>query len=142
MADNKQRNYNWPRRGPAERRLHPRVRISFPIMVEVEDQPRIEGHTVDLGLGGVRAILTRYLPLFTRLSLTMELPVTGREEVMRFHPVQATVAVVRIEPDEEAEEDTEYDVSLAFTGVSDERDRIIGVFMLQTLLFDRDAELT
>lgn len=142
MGDRKSTRHHWPRRGPAERRLHPRVRVQFPIAIEDGDSPRIKGTTRDIGLGGVRVTLSRYLELFTRLSLTMELPVTDRDGDTDLEGVSATVAVVRVEPDEEVEDCDEYDVSLAFTGVSNERDRVIGTFMLQTLLFDQEAELT
>ncbi len=142
VGNRKSTLHHWPRRGPAERRLHPRVKVQFPIAIDDPDGPCVEGLTCDIGLGGVRVTLSRYLELFTRLPLTVEPPVTGREGEMSLQGVAATVAVVRIEPDEEVEDCEAYDVSLAFTGVSNERDRVIGTFMLQTLLFDQEAELT
>ena len=142
MSDPKKSNFTWPKRGPAERRLHPRVRVKFPILMEVEGEPRLEGMACDIGIGGVRGTVSHYIELFTRLALTLQLPTTARDGQMNMEIVEATVAVVRIEPDEETDGQVEYDVSLAFTGVSKDRDRIIGTFMLQTLLFDQLAEFT
>lgn len=138
----KRKSHDWPRRKSTERRVHPRVRMSFPIEVMIDPEaPPVRGLTLDLGLGGIRATIDRYLELFLRLQVRMDLPITERDGDVRMETVESTVAVVRIDPDEEGVEGTEYDVALAFTRSTPEQDRVIGTFLLQSLLFDPEAEL-
>ncbi len=135
-------SHKWPRRGPTERRIHPRVAVGFPITLNVDSNaPAVEGLTVDLSLGGIRVQLQRYIELFSRLAISMELPITGRDGEVQLERVRTTVAVVRIEPDEPGPPGTSHILSLAFTLPSPDQDRVIGTFLLQTLLFDPDSEL-
>jgi c-di-GMP-binding flagellar brake protein YcgR len=95
----------------------------------------------DIGLGGIRAVLPRYLELFSRFELALELPIADEHRDEEIQRVETAVAVVRIDPDEEMEDGTEYDVSLSFTRIDEQAQRVIGTFMLQRLLYDPDAEL-
>lgn len=141
MADWKPRKHTWPRRGATERRVHARVRVSFPISLEPdESETRFEGLATDLGLGGVRVELDRHLDLFSSLHLSMDLPVTNREGVAEMHTISAAAAVVRIEPDDASAEGP-FEASLSFSKPAPEIERVLATFMLQSLLFDPSAEL-
>jgi hypothetical protein len=117
------------------------VRVSFPITV---DDPSggslLEARSLDLGLGGIRAELDDYLELYTRVTLRFDLAVTRRDGTLETTPVEASAAMVRIDPGEPTA-GAKYDASFSFTRPSEDRDRNIAIFVLQMLLFDPKAEL-
>lgn len=116
--------------------------MSFPIRIGVDPKrPAINAQVHDLGLGGVRATIQRYVELFTRFEVTLQLPVMDQDGETSLHPISTTGALVRIEPDEEGEPGTDYDVAIAFTRITEEQERIIGLCQLQMLLFDPDCRV-
>ncbi|MDP6944259.1 MAG: PilZ domain-containing protein [Myxococcota bacterium] len=142
MATKRRTAFNWTRRPHTERRVHARVALEFPIDLALDPRrPPVPAVVTDVGLGGVRVRFDRYLELFQRFEVTMAIPVDGDGEETTLETVTVRVAVVRIEPDEEGPPDTEYDISLSFTRVSEAQQRAIAMFMLQRLLYDQDAEL-
>ena len=142
MATKRRTPFNWARRPNTERRVHARVRVDFPVELRLTpNEPPVFMMASDIGLGGIRAVLPRYLELFSRFELALELPIADAYSDDEIQRLQASVAVVRIEPDEEMEEGTEYDVSLSFTRIDEDAKRVIATFMLQRLLYDPNAEL-
>ena len=142
MASKRRNPFNWTRRPHTERRVHARVAIEFPIDLALDvSRPPVPAVVTDVGLGGVRIRFGRYLELFRRFEVTLSVPLDGYGDELRMEKLSVRVAVVRIEPDEEGPEDTEYDISLSFTRLTEPQQRIIAMFMLQRLLYDQDAEL-
>lgn len=142
MATSKRMDHSWTRRPHTERRAAPRVRASFPILLDIDDNaPPLQAMTLDLGMGGVRAEVPKYFELFTRYAIRFELPVTRRDGEIVMEPIETTVAIVRIEPDEEGPPGTVYDVGLAFSRLTEAEERTLALFQLQMLLFDADVEL-
>ena len=142
MATKRRTPFHWARRPNTERRVHARVRGDFPVELRLTpNEPPIFMMASDIGLGGIRAVLPRYLELFSRFELALELPIADAHSDDEIQRLQASVAVVRIEPDEEMEDGTEYDVSLSFTRIDEDAKRVIATFMLQRLLYDPNAEL-
>lgn len=142
MAAAHRHTHQWPRRPHTERRSSTRVSLSFPIRVGVDpNRPAIVAQVHDLGLGGVRATIGRYVELFTRFEVTMEFPVQDQNGETAMHPITTTGALVRIEPDEEGEPGTEYDVAISFTRITEEQERVIGLCQLQMLLFDPNCRV-
>ena len=142
MAVFRRQTHTWPRKRHTERRLYPRVSLAFPLSLEVvPDEPPVDGMTVDVGLGGVRLRIDRYLPLFARFQVAMDLPLTDRDGEVSWTTISTNAAVVRIDPDEEGDADTVYDVSLSFSKLDAEQERVMGTFLLQMLLFDPDAHV-
>ena len=142
MAAKRRKAYSWIRRPNTERRVHARVALEFPLDVALNTKtPSVPATVLDVGLGGVRVRFDRYLELFTRFNVSMHLPVSSEADDMEMETISTSVAVVRIEPDEEGPPETEYTISLAFTRLSEADQRVIAMFMLQRLLYDPDAEL-
>lgn len=104
-------------------------------------RPPVSAVVTNIGLGGVRIRFDRYLELFTRFEVSMQIPVNGDDDVTTMETIDARVAVVRVEPDEEGPPETEYDMSLSFTRLSEEQQRAVSIFMLQRLLYDADTSL-
>jgi len=123
--------------------VHARVALEFPIDLALDpNRPPVRAVATDIGLGGVRIRFKTYLELFTRFDVSMTLPIHGEDEDdTTLQEIASLVAVVRIEPDEEGPAETEYDISLSFTRLAEDQQRIIAMFMLQRLLYDADATL-
>ncbi len=142
MAHYKRRQHSWTRRPHTERRCYPRVRIRFPVDLEYDPKrPPLVGQSTDIGLGGLRAVYDRYFELFSRFRVEIEVPIQDRDGEMELHTISTTVAVVRVDPDEEGPEGTEYVVSLAFTRLEPDDERAMATFLLQMLLYDPDVEM-
>ena len=142
MAAARRQTHQWPRQPHTERRSATRVTMSFPIRVGVDPKrPPAYAQVHDLGLGGVRATIGKYVELFTRFEVTMELPVMDQDGETSLHKIQTTGALVRIEPDEEGESGTEYDVAISFSRITEEQERIIGLCQLQMLLYDPNCRV-
>ena len=142
MAAKRRTSFNWTRRPNTERRLHSRVALEFPIdLALAPKRPPVSAVVTNVGLGGVRIRFDRYLELFTRFEVSMQIPVNGDDDEVTLETIAARVAVVRVEPDEEGPPETEYDMSLSFTRLSETQRRAMAIFMLQRLLYDAEAAL-
>ncbi len=143
MAAKRRTRFNWTRRPNTERRLHPRVAIEFPIELALDPKrPTVAGVVTDVGLGGVRIRFGRYLELFSRFEVSIQIPVATNEDDLCMETITSRVAVVRVEPDEEGPPETEYDMSLAFTKLDERQQRALAIFLLQRILYDAEANLT
>ena len=132
----------WPKRAHTERRLWPRVRVRFPAHVAVSaDEPELECDVLDLGVGGVKLVLDRYVELFTRMPVAFGLPIERRDGTIDTVIVRATGVVVRIEPDEPAPEVTAHETGMALTGIGHDDERALAMFLLQRLQHDPETEL-
>lgn len=142
MAAKRRTSFNWTRRPNTERRIHSRVAVEFPIDMALDPKrPPVSGVVTNIGLGGVRIRFDRYLELFTRFEISIQIPVNGDDDQTSLETIKARVAVVRVEPDEEGPPETEYDMSLSFTRLSEAQQRAVAMFMLQRLLYDAEANL-
>ena len=142
MAPARRNSHQWPRQPHTERRRSTRVTMSFPMDVGLDPKrPALQAKVLDLSLGGVRVILDRYAELFSRFDVALEVPVTDPDGEVKMHRIETTGALVRIEPDEEAEPGTEYDAAIAFTRLTEEQERAIAMCQLQMLLFDPDCNV-
>lgn len=122
--------------------MHARVRVRFPVLIDPgPDAPSFNAEASNVGLGGLCVSADRALGLYQRVEVAFVVPVTGADSEVEMHPLGGVVAVVRIDPDDEPEEGEPIELGLEFSRQDPERDRVLGVFLLQTLLFDPDAEL-
>ena len=142
MAAKRRNRHSWTRRPNTERRIHPRVTLEFPIELSLNPKrPPVTATVTNVGLGGVRIRFDRYLELFTRFEISMEIPVNGDDDEVTLETIETRVAVVRVEPDEEGPPDTVYDMALSFTRLTETQQRALAMFSLQRLLYDAEANL-
>lgn len=104
-------------------------------------EPAIVGEVLDVAVGGLKAVVDRYVELFTRLPVALRVPVLDRDDDPTWTTVSTTAAVVRIEPDEEGDPGTVYAVSLSFSRLSADEERALALFLLQRLQIDPESEL-
>ena len=91
-------------------------------------------------MGGIRFFSPQMLDVFTMVNIAFEVPITEKDGTLVMHVFQIPVTVLRCEPDEPDDDIEEYDIALKFNDLSDERDRVLGLFMLQMHLFDPESE--
>jgi len=145
MQDWKGQKHSWPKRLPSERRLHPRVRTGFPVNLALQGDGVAEdlpGAVADISIGGLRVNVPRFVEQGTEAGLAMTLAVTNRDGEQELHHFDAPVRIVQVAPETALADAEEYELSLQFTDHDLERERLIGVFMLQTLLFQPEAKLS
>ena len=138
----KRLKHTWPKRGPAERRLHPRLRARIPVVVDPGKQSAsLSCWTADVTVGGLKLLSERYLDVFTFVNIAFEVPITGRDGEVSVHLIEVVATVMRISPDDPDEEVEAYEVALKFNGRDDTRDGLIANYMLQMHLYDPGSNL-
>ena len=106
---------------PPDKRKHPRFRDRLTLRSLSQDHEVAEMSTTDLSLGGVHVVASRFLPLMTRVEITLLLP---PEEATDSGPrsVRAEAVVVRIHPPQ-AETVTDHYLIALFFSRMEQRDR-------------------
>lgn len=103
---------DWP---DQDRRRAPRVRARVVLSSEKDGEPFIM-ETVDISVSGAYCVVDRFVPLMSRVSISMELPEQGSSAAGRM--VQAEGIVVRVEPEEDALDNSPgYRLALFFSHV-------------------------
>lgn len=88
-----------------------------------------ECQCINISLGGIYCTLSAPVPLYTRMEVTLALPITDGEGTTREIPVSFEGAVVRIEDPPEGEEGVR--AALVFQGMDDDTEWVIGKYLLQ-----------
>jgi len=108
---------------PNEKRRHPRVRDRLTLRSSSPEAGSVDMSTINLSLGGVQVITQRYLPLMTRVEVTLHLPPeAGRESGPV--PVKSEAVVVRIQPAHPTPESRSFEMALFFSRM-EQRDRSV-----------------
>ena len=104
-----------------EKRSHPRVKDRLTLRSTSSAQGASEMSTTDLSLGGAQVVASRFVPLMTRVEVTLLLPPEeGIESGPR--PVRAEAVVVRVHPPAPQAETEHYQIALFFSHM-EQRDR-------------------
>jgi c-di-GMP-binding flagellar brake protein YcgR len=104
-----------------EKRSHPRVKDRLTLRSTSPAEGASEMSTTDLSLGGAQVVASRFVPLMTRVEVTLLLPPEeGIESGPR--PVRADAVVVRVHPPAPQAEIEHYQIALFFSHM-EQRDR-------------------
>jgi PilZ domain-containing protein len=104
-----------------EKRSHPRVKDRLTLRSTSPVQGASEMSTTDLSLGGAHVVASRFVPLMTRVEITLLLPPEdGIESGPR--PMRAEAVVVRVHPPSEQAATEHYHIALFFSHM-EQRDR-------------------
>lgn len=99
---------------PRERRRHPRLEDRLTLRSSSPDAGSLDMSTTNLSLGGVQVVSSRYLPLMTRVAVTLHLPpYAGQDSGPR--PVKAEAVVVRVLPPAPTPESRSFEMALFFS---------------------------
>ena len=99
---------------PIEKRRYPRIPDRLSVRSASPDHGAAEMTTTNLSLGGACVVSRRFLPLMTRVEVTLHLPPESEEEA-RPRAVKAEAVVVRVEPARPGPEDAAYELALFFS---------------------------
>jgi len=80
-----------------EKRRHPRLQDRLTLRSSCPGTGSLEMSTTNLSLGGAHVVTSRYMPLMTRVEVTLHLPPDAGVE-SRPLPLKAEAVVVRIHP--------------------------------------------
>ena len=104
-----------------EKRSYPRVKDRLTLRSTSPAEGPSEMSTTDLSLGGAHVVASRFVPLMTRVEVTLLLPPEeGIESGPR--PVRAEAVVVRVHPPAPESENEYYQIALFFSRM-EQRDR-------------------
>ena len=113
-----------------ERRRSPRIPAEHTISLGGDQAPpQPECRCINISLGGVLCTLAAPVPLYTRIEVTMALPITDGEGFTREIPVSFEAAVVRIDEPGEGEDGVR--AAMVFQGMDDDTEWVIGKYLLQ-----------
>ncbi|HEU5179259.1 MAG TPA: PilZ domain-containing protein [Candidatus Polarisedimenticolia bacterium] len=105
-----------------EKRQHPRVKDRLTLRSSFAGSGSSEMATTDLSLGGALVVAGRYIPLMTKVEVTLLLPPEPSESGPR--PVHTQAVVVRVRPPEEHAGLQHYELALFFSHM-EQRDRSV-----------------
>ena len=93
-------------------------------------------HAIDINLNGLFCKSTHPLPLYSKVMLSLSLPIIGGNGEIRHHDIQVEGLVVRVELDGKVDKEKSYSIAFTFIEPSDRVDLIIGKYILQNILFN------
>ena len=108
---------------PRERRRHPRLEDRLTLRSSSPDAGSLDMSTTNLSLGGVQVVTSRYLPLMTRVEVTLHLPPDGGQDTGP-RPVKAEAVVVRVLPPAPTHESRSFEMALFFSRM-EQQDRTV-----------------
>jgi c-di-GMP-binding flagellar brake protein YcgR len=127
-----------------ERRRSPRVKATHDVVLNQQDADEADAipfsaKSVDLNLGGIYCMLGRYVPLFSKMSITLNLPVSNDDSTSHVYECGLEGVVVRIEPEEPDDSVDEYHCALAFVNTDEEVELLLAKYLLQTMVRTGDV---
>ena len=117
-----------------ERRKDPRVAGSLPVSISSAEW-QCQTQTQNLSASGVYITLEQFIAPMSKLQLRFELPNGAKNSA-----IEATGAVVRIEPAIEAAQRSRYNVAIFFTDISARDRAIIKKFVSQRMTVKNAAD--
>lgn len=119
--------------GSNERREHPRYESEFAVQLAVRDAEKAGGALVsqsrNLSLGGIYCRVNRYLPVLTKLQLTLLLPFRSKKGETKTQVLRTDGVVVRTVPEEEKEGLSDYEIACAFLGIDDDSKKTLARYI-------------
>lgn len=120
-----------------EKRKSPRVSANVAIKIK-EDDPlssnvTLTTQTLNISAGGAYCPVSRFIPLFTRLQLTLLLPSNHRDGHTETEFISCQAVVVRVEPEEETLNLDEYRLGLLFSELDEKDRKKIHKFVMQCM---------
>ncbi|MBI4160932.1 MAG: PilZ domain-containing protein [Acidobacteria bacterium] len=110
------------RKRSQEKRRHPRVARRVPVRSRLDPDEPLEMESLNLSLEGLYCTTSRFVPVMTKLRITLDLPPPPARNPTARGRIEADAVVVRAEPGTAAETG-KYRLALFFSGM-DREDRI------------------
>jgi hypothetical protein len=120
--------------GKQERRRNPRLKAEHELELRGASGESIGARSIDISLGGVYCTLDAHLPMFSRLEITLNLPVVDDEGVTHLLECGMEAVIVRIEPEDPDPEVHDYHSAMAFVNLEEDVELILAKYLLQSLV--------
>lgn len=104
-----------------ERREAVRIPAKLAMEIQIGGENSARVRSLNVSANGVYFSSSRYIPVLTKLDITLDLPLADDEDA-KGESVVCRGVVVRTEPEEEREGQDEYQIACYFTSI-DEADR-------------------
>jgi hypothetical protein len=122
-----------------ERRKHKRASLELPLdMVDPDAKGKtIRAKTVNLSAGGFYCQIPFYVPVLTRLKVSMTIPVTDTQGKEEEHAVTCEGTVVRTVPEKPSPDVETYEIGCFFTDIDDYDRLVIEQYLAERVLSER-----
>ena len=119
---------------PKERRVHPRLDSEFAVQLSLRGVEEPKGTLVsqsrNLSLGGIHCRLGRFIPVLTKLQLTLLLPFRAKKKgEVRTQMLRVDGVVVRTTPEKESPKAEDYEIACAFLGIDDDTKKVLARYI-------------
>jgi hypothetical protein len=113
-----------------ERRVHPRLDSEFAVQLSLGEVGQPQGTLVsqsrNLSLGGIYCRLGRFIPVLTKVQLTLLLPFRGKKRgEVKTQMVRVDGVIVRTTPEKETAKVADYEIACAFLGLEEESKKLL-----------------
>ncbi|MCM8813971.1 MAG: PilZ domain-containing protein [Candidatus Omnitrophica bacterium] len=125
-----------PQPSPSERRAHQRVDTHLPLQVSAADF-QLATDTKNISCSGVYCQVSRFVPVMTKLSLTLVIPrIVNQRKTEK--TIACTGVVVRIHPEQARPEVSAYDIGVFFTDITGPDREVIAGYIQQSFFAGRN----
>ncbi len=121
---------------PRERRRSPRVKAEHELTLTAQgatDEGAFIARSIDVSLGGIYCNVDRHIPLFTKLSIALTLPLFDEHQHRHLLRIPVEGVVVRMEPEEPEDGRAEYSCAVAFVHPDPDIELVIAKYILQSM---------
>lgn len=126
-----------PRKPGPERRRTPRVKATHELTLKQGDGAgamSFQATSVDLNLGGIYCMLNAHLPLFSKMQITLQLPIADDDGDIHRFEVGVEGVVVRMDPEDYEPTTDEYACAMAFVNTDPDVELVLAKYLLQSLM--------
>ncbi len=120
----------------SERRRSPRVPARHDLVVRPidADGTELRAQSVNLNLGGLYCTLDHWLQPFTKIAISLSLPISLDVDESKSVDIAVDGVVVRIEPAKREVGRTSYECAVAFVGLDEDAELAIARYLLAELV--------
>lgn len=118
----------------AERRGAVRIPAKLAMEIQISDGGSSKVESINVSANGVYFISTTYIPVLTRLDITLDLPKSGQKSA-HGQSVLCSGVVVRTEPETESPNVAEYEIACYFTSINNSDKETLETYILKQVAF-------
>ena len=119
----------------AERRGAVRIPAKLAMEIQISDGGSSKVESLNVSANGVYFISTTYIPVLTRLDITLDLPKSGKKSSAHGESVMCSGVVVRTEPETDSPDVSEYEIACYFTSINNSDKETLETYILKQVAF-------
>lgn len=117
-----------------ERRESVRIPAKLAMEIKISDAGATKVNSLNVSANGVYFSSPTFVPVLTKLDITLDLPIEGADGV-KSENVTCRGVVVRTDPEEESPEQKEYQIACYFTSIDDSDKETLESYILKKVAF-------